>query len=262
MQDRPDKPNVAIFDLTDCEGCESTMLALGDQIETLARELDFVNFRLGSSAITSDHYDVAFIEGYCMNDEEAEFIEYVREHSGILVALGSCAVTGGIPAMVPDEYRGKWFNELYGDKQPRVCDYVKPIDQVVPVDVYLDGCPVPPDQLELALAAIMAGRIPDYQGSTVCQECKAKGNQCLLLKGMPCMGGITRSGCQAMCPSHGKACIGCFRPVEGANFDALIAIFRDKLGMSEAEIWKRFQLYNYHMPEFKQAFGDEIRVAE
>ena len=255
-----EKPTVAIFDLTDCEGCESMLLTLGDEIEAIAASVEFVNFRLGTSAIAKKRYNVTFIEGYVMNDDEADLMRQIRENTDIMVALGSGAVTGGVPAMVPDEYRQKWFQEVYGDGQPRICDYCKALDEVIPIDVYLDGCPIPVESLRLAITAILHGRVPNYKGSTVCQECKAKGNKCVLLEGKPCLGGVTRAGCGAMCPSNGKPCVGCFRPVEGANMKALAKMFKEKLGMSDVEIWKKFQMYNVRTDQFKEIFGEETKI--
>jgi sulfhydrogenase subunit delta len=248
------KPRIAIFDLTDCEGCECTLLTLGDAIEKVAQSVEFVNFRVGTSAKKAEHFDVAFIEGYVMNDEEADYMRQIRENSSLVVALGSCAVTGGVPGIVPDEKREAWFKEMYGNKQPRICAYVKPLDQVIKVDVYMDGCPVPKDQFALALAALLAGRAPNPAGMSVCSECKAKGNHCVLLDRKPCLGGVTRSGCNATCPSHSKPCVGCFRLLSGANLEALIKIFRDQIGMTDQEIYQKFQMYSYCQPEFKATF--------
>jgi len=49
---------------------------------------------------------------------------------------------------------------------PRLLPRVLPVHQVVPVDVFLPGCPPSADVLYFALTELLAGRMPDLKGST------------------------------------------------------------------------------------------------
>jgi len=125
--------------------------------------------------------------------------------------------------------------------QPRV----RTLDQVVDVDYFMPGCPPESHQIaavvELVIAALKGeaelppkGSVIGAGGSTVCDECgrtrhvktikkfvrihqveNVDPELCLLEQGILCNGPATRSGCGALCPSAGAACIGCYGPAEG-----------------------------------------------
>ncbi|MBU0961285.1 MAG: NADH:ubiquinone oxidoreductase, partial [Proteobacteria bacterium] len=48
-------------------------------------------------------------------------------------------------------------------------------------------------------------------------ECTAKGNTCLFELGEPCLGPITRAGCDSWCPDNRMGCWGCRGPADEAN---------------------------------------------
>jgi F420-non-reducing hydrogenase small subunit len=122
---------------------------------------------------------------------------------------------------------------------------VRTLDQVVDVDYFMPGCPPESHQIaavvELVIAALKGeaelppkGSVIGAGGSTVCDECGRTRNVktikkfvrihevedvdpelCLLEQGILCNGPATRSGCGALCPAVGAACIGCYGPAEG-----------------------------------------------
>ena len=92
------KPKVAFFDFTSCEGCQLNKLNLENDLLALLEHVDIVEFR---EAIDdkADEYDIAFIEGSISTPTCIERIHDIRKRSKILVALGACAVQGGVNAM-------------------------------------------------------------------------------------------------------------------------------------------------------------------
>jgi F420-non-reducing hydrogenase small subunit len=122
---------------------------------------------------------------------------------------------------------------------------VRTLDQVVDVDYFMPGCPPESHQIaavvELVIAALKGeaelppkGSVIGAGGSAVCDECGRTRNVktikkfvrihevedvdpelCLLEQGILCNGPATRSGCGALCPAVGAACIGCYGPAEG-----------------------------------------------
>jgi F420-non-reducing hydrogenase small subunit len=122
---------------------------------------------------------------------------------------------------------------------------MRTLDQVVDVDYYMPGCPPESHQIaaviDLVIAALKGegelppkGSVIGAGGSTVCDECSRARNVktitkfvrihevenvdpdlCLLEQGILCNGPATRSGCEALCPAVGAACIGCYGPAEG-----------------------------------------------
>ena len=97
------KPVVAFFGLTCCAGCQLEILNLEDDLLDVLGHINLVQFRMGSSATHPGPYDVCFVEGSVTNEAELTRLKELREKSKILVAMGSCATTGGVNAIRNDE---------------------------------------------------------------------------------------------------------------------------------------------------------------
>lgn len=128
---------------------------------------------------------------------------------------------------------------------PKMLPYVKTLKDVVDVDYFMPGCPPESPQISAVIDLVIQvvqgkaklppkGSVIGAGNSTVCDECKRKRNVkqikefkriqnvmidpeiCLLEQGILCSGPATRSGCNAMCPSAGSPCIGCYGPADDA----------------------------------------------
>ena len=100
MNNRHSKPRVGIFGLTGCAGDQLQILNCEDRLLELARDLDIVDWVMVKS--DNDHactLDIAFVEGVVATERDLECLKEVRERSQTLVAIGTCAVWGGLPAM-------------------------------------------------------------------------------------------------------------------------------------------------------------------
>ena len=86
------------------------------------------------------------------------------------------------------------------------------------------------------------GRKPEIIDYAVCVECKLRENECVLDKGMFCLGPIARAGCGAICPSNGQYCTGCRGFVSNVNENGAIDMLK-KYGFSVGEAIKRMKLY-------------------
>ncbi len=82
-------------------------------------------------------------------------------------------------------------------------------------------------------------RHPQYP---VCMECKAQENICLFDLGEPCLGPVTRAGCDAWCPSNRLGCWGCRGPAPEANLTQLYTIMRER-GISQERILDRLECF-------------------
>jgi coenzyme F420-reducing hydrogenase gamma subunit len=91
-----EKKKVALFSLTDCQGCEFVVLQLGEKLLDVAKEVDFANFRLASSKKEDGPFFISFVDGAVTSSEEVERLKWIRSNSKYLVALGSCATIGGV----------------------------------------------------------------------------------------------------------------------------------------------------------------------
>ena len=80
---------------------------------------------------------------------------------------------------------------------------VQALDEVVPVDFKVHGCPIDADELTRILRALIVGKIPTVPDYPVCMECKAGEYPCRFEYGEICLGPVTRAGCGARCPGNG-----------------------------------------------------------
>jgi coenzyme F420-reducing hydrogenase gamma subunit len=217
------KPKIAIYDLTDCEGCEVKLVSLRERLLQIEKKVDIVNWRLSQESFQSGPYDITIIEGTPITDYEVKLLKDLRQNSKILVALGTCASLGGIPAIMPEKDRKMWYEKIYTSQyHPRGIDAV-PLSAYVPVDFSIHGCPVDEDEVVRAVEELLSGKKPSYRGYSVCFECKIADNKCRIAEeNKPCLGPITQGGCKAVCVSGGSPCYGCFGVREEANIPAMI----------------------------------------
>ena len=218
------KPKIAIYDFTDCEGCEVKLISLREKLLLLEKKINIVNWRLGQEGFEPGPYDITIIEGAPITNYEIDLLKELRENSKILAALGACAALGGIPAIMPEKDRKIWYEKIYSSQyHPRGVDAV-PLSAYVPVDFSIHGCPVDEDEVVRVMEELLSGKKPSYHDYSVCFECKQAGNPCRLLENKPCLGPITQGGCKAVCVSGGSPCYGCFGLREEANISALLKI--------------------------------------
>lgn len=237
------KPKVAFFDFTGCEGCQLNKLNFENELLDILEHVDIVEFREAMDDKT-EFYDIAFIEGSISTPSCVERIHDIRRRCTTLVALGACAVNGGVNAMKNlhpiDEVR----EAVYGQDKYRFATLpAMAVSAVVKVDYEVRGCPMTQqDFLRLLLSLVMGKQPPQYT-SAVCVECKLRENECLYDRGMVCLGPVTRGGCDALCPSVGQFCTGCRGLVDNPNKDGMLEILTSH-GISLDEAKKRMLLFN------------------
>ena len=241
MENDTAKPKVGIFGLTGCAGDQLQILNCEEELLRLAGRLDIVDWVMVRSH--NDHacrLDVAFVEGVVATERDLQTLKEVRARARTLVALGTCAVWGGLPAMRNDIPREVLEREVY-QTEALFLDSVEalPPTQFVPFEHTLPGCPIERHEFLRLVNALLAGTRPELPRVPVCWECKTKENLCRVVHfGEVCCGAMTRSGCGARCPSHGVSCSGCRGPVEEPNYDANVSMFADR-GISWVEIARR-----------------------
>jgi coenzyme F420-reducing hydrogenase gamma subunit len=172
-----------------------------------------------------------------------ERIHDIRRRSKILVALGACAVQGGVNAM-KNLHPAEWVKEtVYGkDKYLFPSMPAQPVGAVVKVDYEVRGCPMSTPEFLHLLKSLVMGRKPETKDYAVCVECKLKENECVLDKGMFCLGPVTRAGCGALCPEFGQYCTGCRGMVSNANQNGAVDMLK-KHGLSAREAIKRMDMF-------------------
>lgn len=236
-----DKPKVAFFGFTGCEGCQ---LQIANKEETLAALLGAVDvrtFRLISSD-KNDDYDIAFVEGSITTDEEAERLIQIREQASVLVALGACACFGGVNNLRMRYSMGEAIAEVYGTHTVETGP-VRKLSDIVEVDFELPGCPISKSEFEWLVRHAIVGLLPTMPKYPVCVECKQRISACVFDMGQMCMGPVTRGGCDAICPRNRAGCWGCRGPSEEANFESFLDILIEQ-GFSAQQIAERAHFFN------------------
>lgn len=249
------KLRLAIFDLTDCEGCELELINLREKLTTIYEQTDIVNWRLASNNKDYGPFDATFIEGSPITESDIETVKLARASSKLIISLGSCADLGGIQAILNSDQWKEGIREVYGKDYKTNSKPPKPLTYYIDVDIHLPGCPVNQDELLGVLTSLVALKSPTPATYPVCLECKERENDCLLLAGQPCLGPITKGGCQAICPSRGLRCWGCFGLLPGGNPKAIKKMFEKKFGKEKTK--KIMEVFYSHQVDYIELFQGE-----
>jgi len=239
------KPNIGIFGLTGCAGEQIVILNCEDELLDLVGAVEIKDFLTASSSNDQEaHLDIAFVEGAVCSQRDEQALRRIRDRSDLLVAVGTCAVWGGVAAMEALQSHEERLREVYGegaswyDALP-----ARAVGQIVRVDMAISGCPIEKDEFLRAVANLVNGDAPLLPEHPVCLECKQREYPCLLIEqGKLCCGPITAGGCGARCPARGVACVGCRGPVDEANFAAAMEMLQER-GYSADEIVRKLRTF-------------------
>jgi len=168
------KPKISSDWLAGCAGCHMSLLDIDERIVTVAELVD-----IRATPITDLKHpdesgvDVGILEGGVNNTANEEVAQRMRKRCKLVVALGDCAVFGGVPAMrnfftIEESLRRAYIEtestddsgKIPNDPELAVPTKVRALDEVVPVDVYVPGCPPDADTIFYVLAELAQGRIP------------------------------------------------------------------------------------------------------
>ncbi len=217
------KPKIAIFDFACCEGCQLQIVNLEEEILSLLGGADVVEWREAMSE-KSDEYDIAIIEGSITRMEDEERLKVIRGKAKVLIAMGACAMTGGINKLKNnfedfEEVKKCVYGKAAGRPHLRTA-VTKAVGEVVQVDYAVPGCPMDGKEFAYIVRSLLMGKKPEIPEYPVCVECKANGNPCQWQYDQVCLGPIIRAGCGARCPSNGFRCFGCRGYIDNPNVDA------------------------------------------
>ena len=239
------RPKLAVWKFASCDGCQLSLLDCEDELLAVAGEVEIANFLEASSAVVDGPYDLSLVEGSITTPHDAERIREVREVSRHVVTIGACATSGGVQALKNFADVEDFVSIVYASP-----DYIStleastPISAHVPVDFELHGCPISKRQLLEVITAFLHGRRPGIPSTSVCMECKRRGNVCVMVAhGTPCLGPVTHAGCGAICPAYNRGCYGCFGPMETPNTVSLTKQLK-VLGMGDRAVDRVFRTFN------------------
>lgn len=167
------KPKIATTSLAGCFGCHMSILDIDDRILKLIELVDFDKSPVDDIKNFTGRCLVGIVEGGCCNEENVHVLKSFRENCDILISLGDCAISGGVPAMRNGIPIKECLDEAYlngptvynpagkvpDDKEiPLILDKVYPCHEVVKMDYHLPGCPPPADTIWEALVALLTGK--------------------------------------------------------------------------------------------------------
>ncbi|WP_020158181.1 NADH-quinone oxidoreductase subunit B family protein [Methylobacter marinus] len=167
-----DKIRVATVSLAGCFGCHMSLLDIDERLLQLADRVAF-----DRSPITDIKHceacDIGLIEGGVCNSENVHTLREFRKHCKFLVAVGACAINGGLPGYrnyIPlEECLGESYLDGIGIENPQIpsdpelpllLDKVYPVHEVVKIDYFLPGCPPVADVFWTFLTDLLEGREP------------------------------------------------------------------------------------------------------
>lgn len=262
------KPKVAFYWCASCGGCEEAVVDLAESILDVVAAVDIVlwpvalDFKKADvEAMEDGSIAAAFINGAIRTTEQEEWAHLLRRKAQVVIAVGACAQMGGIPGLANFSNRAGVFQTVYQESPstvnaegvfpetthrdnghtltlPGFFDTVQALHQVIDVDYYIPGCPPTPQLLADAVAALLAGKLPEKGAvlapdQALCLDCPRKDTKperlaisefkrpheilidqekCLLTQGLLCLGPATRSGCGSRCIEGNMPCTGCFGP--------------------------------------------------
>ncbi len=169
----PRKARLATASLAGCFGCHMSFLDIDERLLQLVELVEFDRSPL-TDIKTIGHCDIGLIEGGLCNAENVHVLRDFRAHCRTLVAVGACAINGGLPAQRNQRDVGQMLRDVYcrhcgtsGSSQipndpelPLPLNRVHPIHEVVHVDYFLPGCPPSGDAIWSFLTDLLAGRAP------------------------------------------------------------------------------------------------------
>jgi len=263
------KLKVAFYWGVSCGGCEVAVLDTNEKILDIAARADILLWPLvldgkykDIEALPDKTLDACFFNGGIRNSETEHIAKLLRAKSKLMIAFGACACLGGVPGLANQFSKKDLLQRVYETTEstlnpertapqpknrlpegeveiPELFEQVFTLDQVVPVDYYLPGCPPTVEWIVKAVEAVMGNQLPQ-PGSvigiakTLCDECpRERKNErsikkfyrpheiipdpkrCLLEQGIVCCGPATRGGCKARCIEVNMPCRGCYGPGPG-----------------------------------------------
>lgn len=166
-----DKIKAATVWFAGCSGCHMSFLDLDEWLFELAKFVEIVYSPIVDVKRYPDHVDVCLVEGAVANDEQVEMAKHIRQHTKIVVAFGDCAVTSNVPSMrnplgkpevvLKRAYESPEFLNPQIPNEPGILpvltDRVRPLHEVIDVDLFLPGCPPPAKRIQAALQQLLAG---------------------------------------------------------------------------------------------------------
>ncbi|MDO9599396.1 MAG: NADP oxidoreductase [Azoarcus sp.] len=166
------KVRIATTSLAGCFGCHMSFLDIDELLFDLVEVAEF-----DRSPLTDIKHcgpcDIGLIEGGVCNAENVHVLREFRHNCKTLIAVGACAINGGLPAQRNHLELESCLREVYQSRAglgqggvpddpelPLLLDKVRPIHELVRIDYFIPGCPPSGEAIWKFLSDLIAGRTP------------------------------------------------------------------------------------------------------
>lgn len=176
------KVKLATIWLAGCSGCHMSFLDLDEWLFEVAKFADIVYSPVASDIKDyPEDVDVCLVEGAVANEENLELLYKVRQRTKFVISFGDCAVTANVPAMrnmlgSSEPVLKRCYLEL-GDNTaqlphepgivPELLDRVRPIHELVDIDLFIPGCPPSAPRIQAAIEPLLKGERPIMEGRSM-----------------------------------------------------------------------------------------------
>lgn len=181
------KARVATVSLAGCFGCHMALLDMDERLIGLMEKVEFDRSPLTDMKTFTQRCDIGIIEGGCCNEENVHVLQDFRRNCDVLIALGQCAIMGGLPAMrnaimhsddplrecLEEAYilgpyiRNKTHSIPNDPVLPLVLDKVYPCSEVVRIDHQIPGCAPSGALIHDTLVELLAGRFAGFDAHVI-----------------------------------------------------------------------------------------------
>ncbi len=177
------KARIATASLAGCFGCHMAILDIDERLIELMKLVEFDRSPVNDIKKFTGRCDVGIIEGGCCNEENVHVLRDFRKNCDVLIALGQCAIMGGLPAMrnavmhsenpllecleeayITGKYIRNTTHQIPNDPAlPLVLDKVYPCSEVVEIDYNIPGCAPSGDIIFNTLAGLLTGKFRGFE---------------------------------------------------------------------------------------------------
>jgi NAD-reducing hydrogenase small subunit len=176
------KARIATTSLAGCFGCHMAILDIDERLIELMKLVDFDRSPLTDIKKFTQRCDIGIIEGGCCNEENVHVLQDFRRNCDVLIAIGQCAIMGGLPAMrnaimhsetplrdcleeayITGKYIRNTTHNIPNDPAlPLLLDEVYPCSEVVEIDYEIPGCAPTGDIIFNTLAGLLTGKFHGF----------------------------------------------------------------------------------------------------
>jgi len=178
----PRKARIATVSLAGCFGCHMAILDMDARLIDLMQLVEIDRSPLTDIKSFTRRCDIGIIEGGCCNEENVHVLQDFRKNCDMLIALGQCAIMGGLPAMRnaimhSDDPLRECLDEAYISGRyirntthnvpndpalPLMLDKVYACSQVVKIDHQIPGCAPSGDIIYDTLLKLLTGKFTGF----------------------------------------------------------------------------------------------------